>query len=322
MAPPPALAAPVAALALLAAGLGGAAAMPGALDVAPRPPNALLRADVMAFSSVVSLIGGAKRRLQATNSLCASLAGSNAEENAAGTHCQCKKGYKWVDLEHCNLHKGTCRCVRGDSSCTALAGPNAKENAAGTHCECKNGYHWADAEHCNLHKGTCRCVRGHCPSNAHRHSSGCVCDSGYSVTAKQTSCVKDCASGCSSRYIGDGDCDSQCNNAACSRDGGDCSRSPSPPPITCASGCPSSYIHDGDCDSHCNNAACRHDGGDCSGSSGGTCASGCDSSYLGDGECDDPCNSVSCNHDGGDCSGKQEYRRQWVTVLAMLLWPL
>ena len=39
-----------------------------------------------------------------------------------------------------------------------------------------------------------------------------------------------CATGCPNSYIGDGSCDSACNNLACSYDGGDCYSPPTPTP--------------------------------------------------------------------------------------------
>ncbi|MEA1958913.1 MAG: LNR domain-containing protein, partial [Chloroflexota bacterium] len=79
--------------------------------------------------------------------------------------------------------------------------------------------------------------------------------------------VYQCAAGCPYTSVGDGVCDSACNNAACSYDGGDCTTG------YCATGCPWSYVGDGYCDSACNVAACNYDGGDCS-----QCAYGCDAS--------------------------------------------
>jgi hypothetical protein len=68
----------------------------------------------------------------------------------------------------------------------------------------------------------------------------------------------ECAAGCPASYIADGYCDTGCNVAACSYDGGDCTAT-----TECATGCPASYIADGYCDTYCNVAACSYDGGDC-----------------------------------------------------------
>ena len=46
-----------------------------------------------------------------------------------------------------------------------------------------------------------------------------------------------CAAGCQTSWIGDGTCDSACDNAACDYDEGDCD--------LCASGCEDSYLNDG-----------------------------------------------------------------------------
>jgi hypothetical protein len=67
-----------------------------------------------------------------------------------------------------------------------------------------------------------------------------------------------CAPGCPNEFIGDGVCDEDCYNAACSDDGGDCDE--------CAPGCPTSWINDGVCDEACLVPECGdgNDGGDCS----------------------------------------------------------
>lgn len=99
--------------------------------------------------------------------------------------------------------------------------------------------------------------------------------------------------------VGNGVCNSACNVASCSYDGGDCAAPTATQSGYCASGCPSSWIGDQDCDWVCNNAACNYDGGDCV----EYCAEYCRWSYVGDGDCDDwlGCYVAACNWDGGDC---------------------
>ncbi|KAL0225430.1 hypothetical protein RCL1_003342 [Eukaryota sp. TZLM3-RCL] len=103
--------------------------------------------------------------------------------------------------------------------------------------------------------------------------------------------VPECSPGCSSSWIGDGTCDSPCNNEDCGFDGGDCEGTTSretpsssttnpwswdftTPSTTssasfttsryCSSGCFISWVGDGYCDALCNNKACAFDGGECS----------------------------------------------------------
>lgn len=79
------------------------------------------------------------------------------------------------------------------------------------------------------------------------------CGGGSGSTA-----LENCAAGCPSSWIGNGQCESACRNAACEWDGGDCAWVDA-----CAVGCPDEWIGDGVCDDSCYNAACSWDGGDC-----------------------------------------------------------
>ena len=64
---------------------------------------------------------------------------------------------------------------------------------------------------------------------------------------------------CPDYYIGDGECDSRCNNPECNFDGGDCA-----PRETCGHlVCYVDDIGNEVCDSACNIAECNFDGGDC-----------------------------------------------------------
>tara|TARA_Y100000310_G_C20699025_1_gene827954 strand:+ start:68 stop:2614 length:2547 start_codon:yes stop_codon:yes gene_type:complete len=126
----------------------------------------------------------------------------------------------------------------------------------------------------------------------------CVEDYSYSAddddSSDDTTTTSDCASGCPNLYLGDGVCDSACNNLACDYDGGDCgydSDSYDAETAGCDYGnCPESFIGDGMCDSACNNLACNYDGGDCgSKSNGESCDNNeeCISSYCDSGICCD-----------------------------------
>eukprot|EP01043_Picozoa_sp_COSAG02_P077178 COSAG02_NODE_16764_length_1057_cov_1.382046_1_plen_204_part_00 len=62
-------------------------------------------------------------------------------------------------------------------------------------------------------------------------------------------------------WLGDGNCDTECNIAECNYDGDDCA-----PESQCSeveNGCARSWLGDGECDDICNNMACNYDSGDC-----------------------------------------------------------
>jgi hypothetical protein len=138
-----------------------------------------------------------------------------------------------------------------------------------------------------------------------------------------------CASGCPNAWVGDGDCDNECNNAACNYDGGDCGSggcdagwSPSVdyPNICCpngypyywsgscsdisyeewycAPGCEQYYVGDGICQDVCHVAACNYDEDDCI----YYCVANCPWGWIGDGCCDSTCNVAACNYDNGYCN--------------------
>ena len=106
-------------------------------------------------------------------------------------------------------------------------------------------------------------------------------------------CTEDSGCGCPASFIGDGLCDSDCNNAECNFDGGDCEDPPD-----CAVGCLATMLADGVCDAACNVADCSYDYGDCSATE--ECSDLC-SGWGGDGYCDLSCNTDLCGWDAGDC---------------------
>eukprot|EP00505_MAST-04D_sp_SCG-Rhode-Island_P004436 Stramenopile-MAST_4_protein_4436 len=94
--------------------------------------------------------------------------------------------------------------------------------------------------------------------------------------------VPKCNSGCTDSWVGDGQCDINCNVSRCLWDLGDCvnvskknaygyrgdtgatrSQSKSRSWAYCATGCPQTWLGDKVCDKKCDNAECAYDGGDC-----------------------------------------------------------
>lgn len=114
-----------------------------------------------------------------------------------------------------------------------------------------------------------------------------------------------CASTCANIWLGDGECDDGCDNAACHFDKGDCK--------LCAPGCHPQMVGNGVCDSACNVPECFKDAGDC----WEVCWAApkldyltepfqyphCRSEWRGDGHCDCYCNNAECQYDLGDCEG-------------------
>ena len=118
--------------------------------------------------------------------------------------------------------------------------------------------------------------------------------------------TRECAPGCASSWLGDKECDEECNTAACRFDGGDCNG-------VCAPGCAEAWRHDGVCDDECNTGSCDYDSGDCLKPGGRPfarerCAWGCPSSWLADGQCDIACNVTRCGYDKGDCISGWKHR--------------
>lgn len=113
-----------------------------------------------------------------------------------------------------------------------------------------------------------------------------------------------CAAGCPDGWLGDGYCDDDCNNSACSFDNGDCDGGDdSDDDGYCNDNCPNSWVNDGICDNYCYDSACDWDGDDCGGAG---CADGCPDSWIGDGYCDSECDNSACGYDGGDCGSDDD----------------
>lgn len=100
--------------------------------------------------------------------------------------------------------------------------------------------------------------------------------------------VPDCAPGCGANWIGDGYCDTACNNTACDWDGGDCIGAQRR--TGWSSGSTSSY-------SSSNSPWMIEQ----SLRQVKLCAKSCFDHWIGDKFCDNPCNVPECGFDAGDC---------------------
>ncbi len=146
-----------------------------------------------------------------------------------------------------------------------------------------------------------------------------VCDTTYSYCVYDYSAYDYSTSGCdsSSCYesdLGDGYCDSACNNYACNYDSGDCGGLSNGESCSDSETCSTGWCDSGICCGY--GSTCCYSDSDCLTTdyvcsdyscvytlSDGYCAEGCPTSYLADGACDVACNVFDCNYDNGDCGG-------------------
>ena len=103
-------------------------------------------------------------------------------------------------------------------------------------------------------------------------------------------------------YVGDGYCDDDTNNVACSFDGGDCCGSciNTEYCLNCdcfagitSDGITNPLVGNGLCNEETNNIECLYDGGDC-------CLN---PELIGNHFCDEETNNIGCEYDGGECCG-------------------
>lgn len=106
----------------------------------------------------------------------------------------------------------------------------------------------------------------------------------------------------------DGNCDADCNFAACKFDGGDCSGKREPFSKCRYGNMCADLFANGQCNQACNNEECLYDGMDCM-PAVVRCPvkirEYCAARYA-NGVCDPECNTDGCGFDGGDCANKTE----------------
>ena len=136
-------------------------------------------------------------------------------------------------------------------------------------------------------------------------------------------CLDSGMNNCDGSELGNGICDSDCNNIECGWDLGDCGY--------CSPGCTIELLTNDICDPICENLPCMFDNNACGWCATGCfeqdlysdtcipecnvtacqeygqnpcffdCSSGCSQESLGDGACDLECNTADCWYDYGDC---------------------
>ena len=101
--------------------------------------------------------------------------------------------------------------------------------------------------------------------------------------------VPNCRDGCPPSWVGDGYCDSACNNSDCEHDAGDCNKTRGQQAgLSGRWGYPGSSRYSQDTSRYC--------------------AEGCPNSWLGDRYCDSSCFLVECAFDSGDCGVEDFFR--------------
>ena len=184
-----------------------------------------------------------------------------------------------ADMTYCTA----CECLdcdyvfNGDDCVSAITGSCGSPNYKGDgFCDDINnvaGCDWDDGDCCGTSVATDYC-------------NDCEClDCTFSLAVGD--CVDYVASDCAKpKFVGDGYCDDDNNNAGCDWDNGDC--------------CGASNIYQ-----YCDDCACldcqyEAQGDDCVDEFTKVCKN---SKFQGDGFCDDGNNNGGCDWDGGDCCG-------------------
>ncbi len=143
--------------------------------------------------------------------------GDCAEVNTSGL-CNpgCQEG--WPGDNYCDVDCNVAACNFDNGDCDGGA-TNADLCAPG----CLDG--WSPDGYCDegCNNAACNYDGGDCTEEVTVSESSS--DVTVSVDDSDVACSE---SGCTVAFLGDGECDSACNNAVCSYDGGDCDALPSP----------------------------------------------------------------------------------------------
>jgi len=199
------------------------------------------------------------------------------------------------------------------------------------HGSCLSGYECGSENHCVecSDPSNCRAQEGESCYYSNDCGEGLTCNTmqgsiciseGGSSDNSGSDTTSDCASGCPSSYLGDGECDSACNVYACNYDNGDCDTNLNSEGEYCSysSECDSSWCSNNVCcdsgytccddDLDCStgyvcgiNYYCEYDYDSYDSETAGCDFDSCPESWLADGTCDSSCNNLACNYDNGDC---------------------
>ncbi|CAB3403307.1 unnamed protein product [Caenorhabditis bovis] len=232
-------------------------------------------------------------------------------DHSIGYVCMCKDGYEGNICEKKIDVCTTKPCYNGGKC------QKTSLTARGYTCKCPPGYVGANCETiARIDCASRNCNKGVCVDDG--VSTKCECPYGYAgVNCEQKLNVEHynsmdrllremCANrNCSSR-ANDGNCDEDCNFAACDFDGGDCSGKQKPFAKCRYGNMCAALFANGICDAVCNNEDCLYDGMDCMPvvprcpvAIRESCAE-----RFANGKCDLECNTEGCGYDGGDCDSK------------------
>ncbi|CAO4370842.1 unnamed protein product [Caenorhabditis nigoni] len=229
-----------------------------------------------------------------------------------GYVCLCQQGFEG---DICERRKDLCL----ENPC-ANGGICHQDNREFFSCDCPNGFY---GERCELEKrffctnNTCKnggiCLRD-------EKSSKCECSYGYTgirceekinlgmFSEKEILLRSVCEKRKCWERANDGNCDSDCNYAACKFDGGDCSGKREPFSKCRYGNMCADLFSNGVCNQACNNEECLYDGMDCMPGvvrCPAKIREYCAERYS-NGVCDSECDTVGCGFDGGDCTNQTE----------------
>ena len=140
--------------------------------------------------------------------------------------------------------------------------PDSRISLLADHCESVGGRCTGKGGHCNgVIRGKCGpdcfcCVGRNCDA---RHPADPDCVPGHHLLPNgqvDNECLGEL------KYVGDGICDSDCNQEQYDFDGGDC-KGDNPAYSAQESSCPADWKSDGECDLECSYPSNQWDGGDC-----------------------------------------------------------
>ncbi|CAI2348488.1 unnamed protein product [Caenorhabditis sp. 36 PRJEB53466] len=228
-----------------------------------------------------------------------------------GYACICQQGFEG---DICERHKDLCV----ENPCAN--GGRCQQKQESFACHCPSGFH---GERCEMEKKLI-CHNSTCKNGGMCHSDGnttkCECSYGFTGPRceeklnlgefydKESLFRSICEKRKCQERANDGNCDADCNYAACKFDGGDCSGKREPFARCNYGNMCADLFANGVCNQACNNENCLYDGMDCM-SAVVRCPAKireyCAARFA-NGVCDLECNADGCGFDGGDCANKTE----------------
>ncbi|CAI5445521.1 unnamed protein product [Caenorhabditis angaria] len=218
-----------------------------------------------------------------------------------GYWCICKDGYEGDVCEKKKDYCATNPCFNGATCNKKPNGYSCKCPADFTGPRCEERKPFRCAENTCQNGGICnKDAKCECPDNYFGPNCSEKLNADDFYTKDRLIREKCDARNCTSRAA-DGNCDLDCNFAACDFDGGDCSGRRKPFANCKYGNICANLFGDGKCHQFCNNEDCLWDGLDCMAKVSRCARQEKCAKQFGDGKCDEECNSEECGFDGGDC---------------------